>query len=179
MIDTAWLSAAPSSLLMVFLTALGTYAAMVLFTRMAGLRSFSKLSSFDFAVTVAFGSVLASTILSETPSLAQGVTGLAVLFLIQWGVSVLRRHSALVSRMVDNEPLLIMVGSQVLEENLAQGQMTLADLRAKLREANVLDLTQIRAVVMETTGDVSVLHGDPGGPALDPAVMEGVRGWMT
>ena len=40
--------------------------------------------------------------------------------------------------------------------------MTEADLRAKLREANVLAMDEIRAVVMESTGDVSVLHGPPG-----------------
>ena len=30
----------------------------------------------------------------------------------------------------------------------------------KLREANVLNTNQIRAVVLETTGDISVLHGE-------------------
>lgn len=33
-------------------------------------------------------------------------------------------------------------------------------MSGKLREANVLDLSQVRAVILETTGDVSVLHGD-------------------
>lgn len=35
-----------------------------------------------------------------------------------------------------------------------------ADLMAKLREANVLQLSQVKAVVFETTGDISVLHSE-------------------
>lgn len=46
-----------------------------------------------------------------------------------------------------------------------------SDVWAKLREANALDLAQVRAVVLETTGDISVLHGD----SLNPALLEFVR----
>jgi uncharacterized membrane protein YcaP (DUF421 family) len=50
-------------------TALGFYLVLMLFARLMGLRSFSNLSSYDFAMTVAIGSILASTILSDSPSL--------------------------------------------------------------------------------------------------------------
>ena len=42
---------------------------------------------------------------------------------------------------------------------------------AKLREANVLDISEVRAVVLETTGDISVLHGE----SCAETVMEGTR----
>ncbi|WP_420433812.1 YetF domain-containing protein [Hyphobacterium sp.] len=50
--------------------------------------------------------------------------------------------------------------------------MTEADLYAKLREANVLEMSAVRAAVLEQTGDVSVLHGDT---SLDNAILDGVR----
>lgn len=45
------------------------------------------------------------------------------------------------------------------------------DLLVKLREANVASLEKVQAVVLETTGDVTVLHGD----ALDENLLAGVR----
>lgn len=48
----------------------------------------------------------------------------------------------------------------ILHEALPYTRVAKDDLIAKLREANVLDLSQVRAVILETTGDVSVLHGD-------------------
>lgn len=154
---------------------LATYAALVVLTRLVGLRSFSKLSSFDFAITVAFGSVIAGTALSDDPPLFPAVVGLTVLFVLQFALAGLRRRVDWCSRLVDNQPLLLMVGGEMIEDHMRRAQVTKADLWAKLREANVTDLDQVHAVVMETTGDVSVLHGDPGS-TLDPDVLSGVHG---
>jgi uncharacterized membrane protein YcaP (DUF421 family) len=60
----------------------------------------------------------------------------------------------------------------IIDDNLRAANMTRSDLYAKLREANAYDLSTVRAVVMESTGDVSVLHGDA---PIDDRVMEGVR----
>ena len=51
-----------------------------------------------------------------------------------------------------------MDGQTILHENLKKARVTESDLRSKLREANVLDLSQVRAVIFEATGDISVLH---------------------
>lgn len=174
--DAAWLSTSLTAALMVVVSAVGIYLALMLLTRMAGLRSFAKISGFDFAVTVAIGSVVATTILTDDPPLLQAAVGLASLYALQMLVAVLRQRLPLARDVVENPPLLLMDGDRVLWENLRASRMTEGDLRAKLREANVLDPAEIRAVVMESTGDVSVLHGEPGGTPLDAGLLEDVRG---
>ena len=144
---------------------------MVGFVRLAGLRSFSKMSSYDFAVTVSFGSVLAGTVLNPDTTLLQGVLAMAALFAVQWTIGYLRSRSARVEAVADNSPLILMRDGQVNEANLARSRVTMCDLRAKLREANVLHFDEVRAVVLETTGDVSVLHGRD----LDARLLEEVR----
>ena len=176
MIDWSWITTSFSASYMVVLKALGVYVALVGFTRLVGLRSFSKMSSFDFAVTVAFGSVLASAVLTEHPPLLQSIVALAVLFGIQYVVAAARANSGWMASAVDNAPMLIMAGSEVLHDNLKRAQMTEQDLYAKLREANVTRPDQVRAVVMESTGDVSVLHAAPEAPPLDRDLLQGVRG---
>ena len=161
-----WITTTGTALLMVFLTGLGLYISLLLFTRLAGLRSFTKMSSFDFAITVAFGSLLATVILSRRPPLLQGVMALLVLFAIQYVVSRLRRRSDAFAALVDNRPLLLMAGADVLEENLTVARITRSDLHSKLRLAGVTHRDQVLAVVMETTGDVSVLKKTPEGPDL-------------
>ena len=160
MFDWAWIGTDPSTLSMMLITSVGIYAALLGLTRLAGLRSFSKMSSFDFAVTVAMGSIVASTVLAQTPSLLAGAFGLALLYGIQWLVSRLRRDKAAVEHLVDNEPLLVMAGEQVLEDHLDMARMTEDDLRSKLRMAGITHPKQVLAVVFETTGDVSVIRRD-------------------
>jgi uncharacterized membrane protein YcaP (DUF421 family) len=132
------------------------------------------MSSFDFAVTVAIGSLMASTILTKNPPLFQAIVAMGALFIIQIGVARFR-ESGMVRNLVDNKPILLMDGSQMLEENMRKAQVTRNDLLAKLREANVTRFTQIKAVVMETTGDVSVLHHHDESHALEEILLEDVR----
>ena len=175
MLDGSWFSTSFAASVTVVLTAVGIYLVLVLFTRLAGLRTFSKMSTVDFAVTVAVGSVLASTILTKDPPLAQSVVALAALFMMQYGASLLRMNSDAMIDVLDNRPVLVMAGPKILHENLKNVRMTKNDLYAKLRQANVTRRDQIRAVVMETTGDVSVLHADPDGQPLEDELLYGVE----
>ena len=158
MIDWAWIGTDLSTLGMMLITSVGIYAALLGLTRLSGLRSFSKMSSFDFAITVAMGSIVASTVLAQTPSMLAGAFGLALLYGIQWVVSRLRRDRSAIEHMVDNEPLLVMAGEEILEDHLDEARMTDDDLRSKLRMAGISHPKQVLAVVFETTGDVSVIR---------------------
>ena len=170
-VTETWISTSWTDVWLVVVSTLAIFAAVITYTRIAGLRSFSKMSGFDFASTVAVGSIMA-TVAVTSASLLNGLIGLAALYFGQVAIALLRRVTAF-EQVVDNQPLLLMLGEQFLDDNLRRSRITRADIRAKLREANIADVAQVRAVVLETTGDVSVLHGET---PLDPALLEGVTG---
>ncbi len=170
-----WFVSSFSALVLVVITAIVFYACIILFTRLSGLRSFSKMSSFDFATTVAFGSLLAATILTPNPPLLRAIVALGMLFGLQYLVALLRERTDFMSSIVDNKPIMLVFKGKILADNLKQTRVTEDDLRAKLREANVLSMDHVHAVVLETTGDVSVLHGDPDAQ-VDPVIMKDVVG---
>lgn len=172
--DFSWITTSFSSALMVIISTIGIYVALILFTRLAGVRSFSKMSSFDFAVTVAIGSLVASTVLAKDPPLLQAIVALGVLFLIQIGVASLRSRS-FVRGLVDNKAILLMDGTEIIQENMKKARVTHADLLGKLREANVTQFSQIKAVVMETTGDISVLHHQDQDHKIDDELLQDLR----
>lgn len=146
------------------------YAAVVVATRLAGPRSLAQMSAFDFVATVAVGSMVASVGLGSVP-LVDGLAAVGLLFALQFGVATVRRSTRW-RRFVDNEPLLLVRDGEVYEDHLAEARVTHADLRSHLRRSNVDDVADVRAVVLETTGDVSVLFGSGDiGPLL-----QGVRG---
>ena len=144
---------------------------VVILTRISGLRSFSKMSGFDFAVTVAVGSVLAATVMTPSTPISHGLAALVGLFSIQIGIAQARARMKQVPGMVDNDPLLIMRDGEFLMENIRRSGMTKADVIGKLREANALELDKVKAVIFEPTGDVSVLHGD----TMDSRLLDGVH----
>lgn len=152
------------------LSAIGI-AWIIFLVRIVGLRSFSKMTNFDFVMTVAMGSLLAGVSQSQQwTGFLQTVTAMACLFAVQYFVSRLRRRFSSFDALVQNTPVLLMKDGVVLHDALRATRVAEEDLIAKLREANALDFASVRAVVLETTGDISVLHGDH----VDEALFKGV-----
>ncbi len=144
------------------------------FIRLTGLRSLAKMSTFDFAVTVAIGSILGSVVASDS-SIADGALAIGALLAVQWAISQFRRRS-FGSKLVDNTPMLLVRDGQFIEEALTKARVTRSDVYAKLRQSNVHRMDEVIAVVLETTGDISVIHGE--GP-LDAALYDNVRQFRT
>ena len=169
-----WFQFKEIDLIAIILTSIGIYVAVIIFTRIAGKRSFSKLSSFDFAMTVAVGSMIATTVLSKSVSLWDGVVGMAAVYILQISVALLRRFK-IVKKVVDNAPLMLMDGQEILHDNLKKARVTEEDLRSKLRESNVIRLKEIRAVIFEATGDISVMHTEDDNEELEDWLMKDVE----
>ena len=153
----------------VVVTALALLVGIVFFVRIAGLRSFAKMSSTDFAITVAIGSVLGGVATSGTVPLSHGLLAVMTLLGAKVLVAFGRRHG--LGTIVDNTPVLVMAGPSFLEDNMRRVKITRDDVLGKLREANVLSIDDVRAVVFESTGDMTVLHGDR---EVDPRLLEDV-----
>lgn len=145
---------------------------VVILVRINGLRSFSKMTSFDFVMTVAIGSLLAGAGQStDLGGFLQPLLAMLALFVFQNVVARLRFRSDRFQKCVQNTPVLLMRDGVILERALAETRVSKGDLVAKLRESNVLDFSEVRAAVLETTGDISILHGD----ACAGDLLEGVR----
>ena len=142
-----WVTAPWSTLGWVALSTAVAYVAVILYTRVAGLRSFAKMSAFDFAATIAIGSMAASMSLLDTVDVASGLVGLATLYGLQLLVAALRARWSEFGAAVDNAPLLLMAGPEVLHDNLRLGNISVDDLRAKLRESGAMGRDQVVAVI--------------------------------
>lgn len=137
---------------------LGIFTITIIITRVFGLRTFAKMSSFDFASTIAVGSILASIILNTEYSLFKGGVALLTIIAFQTLFSFLVRKSDLFKRFFTNKPQLIMWNGKILFEALKKCNVGKDDLIAKLREANVHEFKDVKAVIFESTGDISVIH---------------------
>jgi uncharacterized membrane protein YcaP (DUF421 family) len=166
----ARLGSTPTAVVTAVASMVAIYLAVVVATRVAGPRSLAQMSAFDFIATVAVGSMTASVGLGSVP-LVDGVVAVATLFALQFVVGLVRRTRVLRGA-IDNQPLLLVRDGEVLEDHLRAARLTHDDLRSHLRSADVTDLRAVRAVVLETTGAVSVLQGDGD---LGP-ILQGVRG---
>ncbi|RMB63440.1 DUF421 domain-containing protein [Dokdonia sinensis] len=158
----------------IFLAAIGIYIVILTYTQIFGLKSFSKMTGFDFLNTIAIGNLLAMSIATAKPGPALGALIIGILYLFNYLITIARFKSKTVEQAIDNSPILLMRDGEILHDNLKQTKITEDELRGKLREANAFRLSHVRAVILETTGDVSVMHTSEN-LEIEDYILEGVR----
>lgn len=134
------------------------YAGLVLFLRLSGKRTLSKMNAFDFVVTIALGSTLASILVSRQTPLADGVLALALLIALQFAVAWLAVRSPRFRRLIKAEPVLLYLDGCYIEASLRHERVVRDEILAAVRAAGHRDMAAIDAVVLETDGTFSVLH---------------------
>jgi uncharacterized membrane protein YcaP (DUF421 family) len=158
--------------LRVVISAIALYTAVLLVIRVLGQRTLATMSSFDLAAIIALGAVIGRAILGYTPTLAAGLLGLVTLLALQWITGQIRRLRR-GAQLVNSRPVLLMAGHDMLRDNLARSHVVEEEVRAKLRLAGIRHPSEVACVVLESTGQISVLRR---GQPIDPALLDGVAG---
>src|SRR5699024_1047028 len=120
-------------------------------------RTLSQLNAFDFVVTVALGSILASVLLDSTLSFTEGVTALALLGGLQFSVASISSRWPRTQNIITADPVLLLADGQIRHEAMRRNRLTESEIRQAVRSSGGGDLSQIRAVVLESNGKISVI----------------------
>ena len=150
------------------------YAGLVLILRVSGKRTLSKMNAFDFVVTVALGSTLATVLLSKDVALAEGMLALALLIALQWVVAWAAVRFTGWRRLIKSEPQLLAYRGELNHGALRSERITEDEVHAALRSSGIASVSQVEAVVLETDGTVSVIGSSSEAKA---SAMHTVRGF--
>lgn len=143
----------------VAVVSVSAYFWLIFVLRLTGKRTLAKLNAFDFAVTVAFGSALATVMINENVGLLRGGLVLAILALLQFIVTKASQWSDFVRKTVRARPTLLVRDGKVYEEALNYERVTPDELAEIIRNNGYGELGRVAAVVLETDGSFSVLGG--------------------
>lgn len=154
------------------------YAAIILVLRVSGKRTLSKLSAFDFIVTIALGSVLATVILSADVVLLEGILAFSLLALLQGCVARLSVVSRFIRAATRSQPTLLVRDGVCLQSAMSDERITADDIATAVRQSGIGRLEEVGAVVLETDGSLSVLKGTSAEMDLLRGVRDGALGTL-
>jgi uncharacterized membrane protein YcaP (DUF421 family) len=155
------------SVLEVSLVGAGAYILLVLIHRLSGKRTLSKLNAFDFIVTIAYGSTLATTLLSPDVKLADGVAAFLVLTMLQLVVTFASVRFKPMLKAIKASPTRLVRNGLMLHDVMRRERVTEEEVMQSVRSAGKASLAKID-VVLETNGKLSVVpRGDGPEDALE------------
>lgn len=133
------------------------YVFIIFMLRISGKRTLAKWNSFDFVVTIAFGSILASILLSTKDTFGQGLLGFGLLILFQFIITWIAVRSSWVQKLIKAEPALLLYKGQLKHDILKRERVAEGEVLAALRASGVGAIEDVDAVVLETDGSFSVI----------------------
>jgi uncharacterized membrane protein YcaP (DUF421 family) len=133
------------------------YMFLIVTLRVAGKRMLSQLNAFDFVVTVALGSTLATILLSNGTAFAEGAVALLLLAALQFGVAWFSTRWGPVRRAVTAQPRILVWEGEVLDGEIRSTRVTASQIMQAVRAGGFGDVGLVGAVVLEPNGTLSVI----------------------
>ena len=136
------------------------YSFLIVILRVTGKRTLSQMNAFDFVVTVALGSTLATILLSKDVSWAEGAIALALLAALQFLVAWAAVRWRALRKAVTSQPVVLVSDGVIDADAVRRSRLTESQVTQAVRSAGFGDVALVGAVVLEPNGTVSVIGKD-------------------
>jgi uncharacterized membrane protein YcaP (DUF421 family) len=146
------------SLFRTFLIGIFAYAGLILMLRISGSRALSQLNAFDFIVTVALGSTLATILLNKNIPLSDGLLAFAMLIGLQWIIGSLSVRFKSIRRLTKTEPTLLFYQGRMLSASLQKHRIHEEEILQIIRAKGLSNQHEVDAIILETNGQFSVIQ---------------------
>lgn len=133
------------------------YISIVFLLRVSGKRTLSKMNAFDFVVTIALGSTLASVALNESIPLANGMTAIGLFIGLQFLFTWMSVRIKKLKTIITSKPSLIFYKGEFLHQAMKRERITIEEVYSAARKNSISSLDDIEMVILETTGDLAVI----------------------
>ncbi len=154
------------------------YITLVVLLRVTGSRTLASMNVFDFIVTVALGAAFGRALTTKAVPLAEAVTAFVLLIFLQFAVAWAQTRWTEFMGIFTNPPALLYFRGEFLRDAMRRQRVTEAILKAAVRKTHLGSMTEVEAIVMESSGDFSVIRSIGDGSALGDAVQEQIERLM-
>jgi uncharacterized membrane protein YcaP (DUF421 family) len=134
-----------------------TYVAVYFAIRFAGKRTLSNMNVFDLLATVALGSTIATFVIDDGIGLTGGAIAIALPLALQLMVAFISSRSRRAERFIKQHPAMMLWEGELQPEMMRHEMITEADVCEAVRKAGMASLAEVKAVVLEVDGNLSVI----------------------
>jgi uncharacterized membrane protein YcaP (DUF421 family) len=126
--------------------------------RLSGKRSLAQVTTFDFMLLVIISETTTSALVGEDYSITNAVLLILTLVGLDVGLSLWKKRSPGVARVLDGSPVVLVEHGRPLQERLDEAGVDTADVLTAARVEQGLErLDQIKYAVLERNGTISVV----------------------
>jgi uncharacterized membrane protein YcaP (DUF421 family) len=126
-------------------------------TRVVGRRELASLEPFDLILLVVTGDLIQQGVTQSDYSVTGAVTVISTMAILTVLVSWVSFRSKRLRRVLDGEPIVLLIDGKVLEGNLKRERMRRDELEMEARLQGNESLEDLKLAVLETGGKISCI----------------------
>jgi uncharacterized membrane protein YcaP (DUF421 family) len=140
------------------LRAAAIYLVLLVLFRVAGRRTLSEMTSFDFVLLLVIGEATQQALLGEAFSLIHAVLVIVTLIMLDVLISWVTQRSRIAGKLVEGVPMVIVADGKPLHDRMRKARIELADVLEAARHTQGLErMDQIKYAVVETSGGITII----------------------
>ena len=116
------------------------------------------MNAFDFVVTVALGSMLATVILSKDIALLDGLFGLFLLIALQYLITWLASRYSMIDTIIKSSPTLLVYKGVMMKNAMLQERIDADEIYATIRKKGYSAISEVDAIILETDGSLTAIE---------------------
>ncbi len=147
-------------ILRIILVAPLAYFSLILFLRISGKRTLTKLSAFDLVITVALGSTLATQVLSKDTPLFDGMVAMALLIALQWCVAAASLRWPVLQKLVRANSSVLFQHGDFVRAAMCRQRVSEAEVLQAIRDKGGKSLHEADTVYLQPDGSLAVIMQD-------------------
>lgn len=153
----SWLVGQSSALGEVAAKAALMYVTALVALRLGERRTLAQWTIIDFATAVAMGAIIGRTAIAGSQSYVTGAVAVCALVAVHRVASLLRFNGVL-GKLADHRVRVLVVDGELRTRELRRCGLTDDDLFTQLRQRGVLSLSNVRYVLYESKGSITIVR---------------------
>ncbi len=140
------------------LRAAAMYVGLLIIMRIAGKRSLAQITTFDFVLLLIISEATQNAMLGQDFSITNAFIVIITLVTLDIGLSLLKRRSKKLDKLLDDVPLIIVEDGVALKDRMDKVRVDEEDVLSAARHLQgIARLDQIRYAVLERSGGISII----------------------
>jgi uncharacterized membrane protein YcaP (DUF421 family) len=157
--------------------AVAVYLVVLVLLRIGGKRQIGQMGATEFVAVLLISNAVQNSMNGGDNSLIGGLWLAAILIAMSTGISWLTYKSILFSHLFEGTPTLLVHHGKVITRNLRREMLTQRALREMLRHQGFRSLSEIKDVILEADGTLTIVRSEVANKILTDQLGEAPPVW--
>ena len=145
-------------MLIIFFRAIVLYSIVLVVMRLMGKREIGQLQPFELAIAIMIADLATIPMADTGVPITNGIVPILGLLVMHLLISTINLKSMKAREIICGKPRILVYRGKIDEKALKKERFTLNEVQERLRDKNIVNISDVEYAILETNGQISVIE---------------------